>query len=157
LVLRMKDDYDGAEPSGNSMALLALLRLAHLTDRPEYRDAASRTMRALSPKMVNQPVAVPQMLAALAYSLATKREVVIAGSRESEGTKTMLRELHKNFLPFTISLLVDSDATRSQLAEIFPAAAAMHEIDGRPAVYVCENYACQLPTTELSKFIELLQ
>jgi uncharacterized protein len=157
LVLRMKDDYDGAEPSGNSMALLDLLRLAHLTDRSEYRDAAARTMHALSPKMVNQPVAVPQMLAALEYSLATKREVVIAGSRESAATDAMLKELRAHFLPYTITLLVDSDATRTQLAPLFPAAAAMREINGSPAAYVCENYACQLPTTELSKFIELLQ
>jgi uncharacterized protein YyaL (SSP411 family) len=157
LVLRMKDDYDGAEPSGNSMALLDLHRLAHLTDRAEYREAAQRTLEALAPKMANQPVAVPQMLVALDYSLAPKREVVIAGARDAGATRALLRELHGRFLPYTICLLLDSDATRAPLAAIFPAAAAMREIDGQPAAYVCQNYACQLPTMELSKFIELLQ
>ena len=157
LVLRMKDDYDGAEPSGNSTALLALLRLAHITDRAEFRDAAGRTLDALAPKMAAQPVAVPQMLVALDYSLAPKREVVIAGGRTAEPTRALLRQLRDRFLPYTVALLVDRDATRAGLTSIFPAAAAMHPIDGQPVAYVCENYTCRLPTSDLSKFAELLQ
>jgi hypothetical protein len=157
LVLRMKDDYDGAEPSGNSVALLDLLRLAHLTDRDEYRQAAIRTMDALMPKMSSQPVAVPQMLVALDYSLAPKREVVIAGDPNAEPTGALLRELRSRFLPFTVTLLVDSDATREKLISFFPAAAAMRPVNGEATAYVCENYTCNLPTTEVSKLAELLQ
>jgi uncharacterized protein YyaL (SSP411 family) len=156
LVLRMKDDYDGAEPSGNSVALLDLLRLAHLTDRDEYRQAAVRTLDALIPKMSSQPVAVPQMLVALDYSLAPKREVVIAGDRNAEPTSALLRELRSRFLPFTVTLLVDSDATREKLISFFPAA-AMRPVNGEATAYVCENYTCNLPTTEVSKLAELLQ
>jgi len=152
LVLRMKDDYDGAEPSGNSMALLALLRLAHITDRPEYVHAAERTLKALSPKIVNQPYAVPQMVVALDYALAPKREIVIAGSPDA-----FLRELRQRFQPYTVTLVADSSETRSRLSQLAPAAAAMHESNGEPAAYVCQNYACQLPTTDVSKFAELLQ
>jgi hypothetical protein len=157
LVLRMKDDYDGAEPSGNSVALLDLLRLAHLTDRDEYRQVAVRTLDALMPKMSSQPVAVPQMLVGLDYSLAAKREVVIAGDASTEPTRVLLNELRSRFLPYTAALLVDSDATRQKLTRIFPSAGVMRQIDGQPTVYVCENYACRLPTTEVSKFAELLQ
>jgi uncharacterized protein YyaL (SSP411 family) len=153
----MKDDYDGAEPSGNSVALLDLLRLAHLTDRDEYRRAAVRTLDALMPKMSSQPVAVPQMLVALDYSLAPKREVVIAGDPNAEPTRALLRELRSRFLPYTVTLLVDSDATREKLIQFFPAAGVMRQIDGQSTAYVCENYACQLPANELSKFAELLQ
>ena len=157
LVLRMKDDYDGAEPSGNSVALLDLLRLAHLTDRDEYRQAAVRTLDALMPKMSSQPVAVPQMLVALDYSLAPKHEVVIAGDRNAEPTTALLRELRSRFLPYTVTLLVDSDATRARLIPFFAAAGVTRPVDGQPTAYVCENYACSLPTTEISKFAELLQ
>jgi hypothetical protein len=157
LVLRMKDDYDGAEPSGNSVALLDLLRLAHLTDRNEYRQAAVRTLDALMPKMSSQPVAVPQMLVALDYSLARKREVLIAGDLNAEPTRALLRELRSRFLPCTATLLVDSDATREQLIPFFPAAGVMRPVNAEPTAYVCENYACNLPTTEVSKFAELLQ
>jgi uncharacterized protein len=157
LVLRMKDDYDGAEPSGNSVALLDLLRLAHVTDRDEYRQAAVRTLDALMPKMSSQPVAVPQMLVGLDYSLATKREVVIAGDPNVQTTRALLGELRSRFLPYTVTLFLDSDATREQLTRIFPAAGLMRQLDGQPTAYVCENYACRLPTTEVLKFAELLQ
>jgi len=155
LVIRMKDDYDGAEPSGNSIALLDLERLAHLTDDPALRDTAQRTLRALGPKMSAQPVAVPQMLVAFDYSLAPKREVVIAGGRRA--AHPFLRQLGSRFLPHTVVLLVDSEDTRRKLEQIFPAIADMRELDGQPTAYVCQNYACQLPTTEISKFVELIQ
>ncbi len=157
LVLRMKDDYDGAEPSGNSIALFNLLRLAHITDRSEYRDAAERTVRALSAKMANQPVAVPQMLVALEYLQAIKREIVIVGDPNRELTRAFLRKLRTSFLPHTIVLLVDSEATREALAKYFPAVREMREIGDQPTVYVCQDYTCQLPTNDVSKFNELLQ
>ena len=152
LVLRMKDDYDGAEPSGNSIALLDLLRLAHITGRAEFREAADRTIRALASKMAGQPVAVPQMLVALDYSLAPKREVVLIGEANA-----FLRELRSRFLPNTITLVADSEDTRRKLAPVFPAIEQMQQIGDRTTAYVCENYTCQLPTNDMAKFIELLQ
>ena len=144
LVLRMKDDYDGAEPSGNSVALLDLLRLAHFTDRADYREAAERTLRALGPKITQQAVAVPQMLVGLDYALGPRREVVIAGDAEA-----FLQLVRSRFLPRTITLGAG--------ARFFPAAANMREIDGKPTAYVCQDYVCQLPVNELQKFDELLQ
>jgi len=157
LVLRMKDDYDGAEPSGNSIALFNLLRLAHITGRGEYRDTADRTLRALSPQMSSQPVAVPQMLVALEYSQAIKREVVIVGDPKRELTRAFLHKLRTSFRPHTIVLLVDSEATREKLAKYFSAVGSMREIDNQPTAYVCQDYTCNLPTNELAKFNELLQ
>ncbi len=155
LVLRMKDDYDGAEPSGNSIALLDLERLAHLTDRAEYRETTERTVRALSPKMAGQPVAVPQMLVAFDYSLAARREVVIVGGHRE--VRPFLNQLRSRFLPHTVVLLVDSEDTRRELQHIFPAVADMRELNGEPTAYVCQGYVCQLPVNEVSKFVELLQ
>jgi uncharacterized protein len=144
LVLRMKDDYDGAEPSGNAVALLDLLKLAHFTDREEFRESAERTLRALGSKVAQQAVAVPQMLVGLDYYLAARREVVLAGEASE-----LLRHLRSRFLPHTITLRAG--------APFFPASAGMHEIDGKPAAYVCQDYTCQLPTSEVSKLDELLQ
>ncbi len=155
LVLRMKDDYDGAEPSGNSLALLALERLAHLTGRTDLHQGAERTLRSLASKIYAQPVAVPQMLVALDYWTAARREVVIAGPRDAAAP--FLRALRDRFLPHTVALLIDSAAARAAIAQFFPAADAMLELNNQPTAYVCENYACRLPTSELSKFIELLQ
>jgi uncharacterized protein len=144
LVLRMKDDYDGAEPSGNAVALLALLKLAHFTDRAEYREAAERTLGALGSKMAQQTVAVPQMLVGLDYYLAPRREIVIAGE-----PREFLQYIRARFLPHTITLLAD--------APFVSWAGSMRQIDGKGTAYVCQNHACQLPTSQLAVFAELLQ
>ncbi|MGA2882184.1 MAG: thioredoxin domain-containing protein [Bryobacteraceae bacterium] len=149
LVLRMKDDYDGAEPSGNAFALVDLLKLAHFTDRAEYRESAERTLVALGSKIAQQSVAVPQILVGLDYYLGARREIVIAGSLEAEQTREFLRHVRARFLPNSITLRAD--------ASFFSAAAAMREIDGKPTAYVCQDYTCQLPTNEISKLDELLQ
>ena len=157
LVLRMKDDYDGAEPSGNSVALSVLIRLAHLTDRADLREAADRTLRALASKLAAQPVAVPQMLAALDYALGPRREIVVAGDPAADLTHAFVNHIRARFLPNTITLLAGADGSRERLARVFPAAANMEPIAGQPTAYVCQDYVCQLPTIELSKFDELLQ
>ena len=157
LLLRMKDDYDGAEPSGNSIAVLDLLRLAQITNRAEYHSAAERTLRALSRRIATQPPAVPQMLVALGHSFAPKRQVVLAGDRTAGVTQQFLQRLHEHFLPGSVTLLIDSDAARRMLSRFIPAIEQMEQIDGQPTAYVCQNYVCQLPTNEVSKFVELLQ
>jgi uncharacterized protein len=156
LVLRMKDEYDGAEPSGNAVALLDLLRLAHFTNRAELREAAERTLAALGPKISAQPVASPQILVALDYFLSPKREIVIAGSRDGDPTRAFLRAARNRFQPHAVTLLIDSKETRDHLTKIFPSAGSMREIGAQTTGYVCENYACRLPVTDLSKFEELL-
>jgi uncharacterized protein YyaL (SSP411 family) len=157
LVMRMKDDYDGAEPSGNSIAALNLARLAHITGRADLRDAADGTLRALWPKMLAQPAGVPQMLVAADYIQAAGREVVIAGDPANESTRAFLRELHTRFLPYTAILVVHSADSRARMEQIFPAIGEMREIDGKPTAYVCQDYVCKLPTTDLSQFGQLLQ
>jgi hypothetical protein len=79
LILRVKDDYDGAEPSGNSVATLALLKLAAITDRTDFQKPAEATLRLFGSRMEKTPQALPYMLHALDFSLTAPRRVVIAG------------------------------------------------------------------------------
>jgi len=156
LVIRMKDDYDGAEPSGNSIAVLNLLRLAQMTDRADFRASAERALAAFASRMVAAPVGVPQMLVAYAFSLAKPKQIILVGERDAPDTRAMLAAMHARFLPAGIALLVDAQS-RAPLARYIPAVAAMSAQEGRATAYVCENYACQLPTTELAAFEQLLQ
>ena len=112
LVLRMKDEYDGAEPSGNSVSAMNLLRLAEITDRSSYREAAARTLRAFASHIRVAPIAVPQMLASLAYSTGRHWQIVLVGEKEAEDTRAMVREVHHRFLPDKTVLLVDSERSR---------------------------------------------
>ncbi len=154
LVMRMKDDYDGAEPSGNSIAAMNLLRLAEMTNRQDFRDAATRLLRAFAARVGAVAVAMPQMLAAYEFSLSKPKQIVLVGAR---GLEALSRALNSRFLPHKIVLGVTDEASRTELSQYIPAIRDMTELGGAAAAYVCENYACQLPTADPQEFAKLLQ
>jgi uncharacterized protein YyaL (SSP411 family) len=141
LVLRLKDDYDGAEPSGNSMMTLALLRLARMTDREDFGRAAARTLEAFSSRMSGGGAGVPQMLAALSFALGRPTEIVLAGPLDS----AMLAAIRRRFLPNAV------------VARASESPVPMPAVDERPTVYVCSNFACNLPVTDVNQVDELLE
>ncbi len=157
LVVRIKEDYDGAEPSGNSVAVLNLLRLGQLLNRADFRSSAERALGAFAPRLAAAPVALPQMLVACEFFLAPPRQVVVAGARNGADTAALLRTLHARFMPNRVALLVDSAETRRRLSAAIPEIESMAPADSRAAAYVCRNYACELPVSEAEKFAELLQ
>jgi uncharacterized protein YyaL (SSP411 family) len=157
LVLRVKEDYDGAEPSGNSVAAMNLLRLARFTNRSGFRESAERTLAAFASRLAAMPAALPQMLAACEWLLGEPREIVLVGDRSDAGTEALLRALHSRFVPNRVVMLVDSPEARRALAVRIPAIEFMEKIDGRASAYVCRNYTCQLPVTDSEKLAELIQ
>jgi hypothetical protein len=157
LIVQVKEDYDGAEPSGNSVAAMNLLRLARMTNRAAFRESAERTLATFAPRLAAAPVALPQMLAACEFLLRGPREVVVVGERDGADTKALLRTLHGSFGPNRVTLLVDSAETRRKLAAGIPAVESMEKIGGRASVFVCTNYACQLPVFEPEELAGLIQ
>jgi len=154
LLAREKPSYDGAEPSGNSVAACNLLRLAQMTDRKDFREAAGRLLRAFAPRITSSPVTAPQLLAAYEFSLSKPKQIVLVGTN---GLEKLLHELNSRFLPNKIVLLVDGETSRKALSAYLPVLETMTEKGGQTTAYVCENYACQLPTADPKKFAELLQ
>ena len=99
LVLRLKDDYDGAEPSGNSAMALGLLRLARMTNRDDFRASAGRTFGEFRAQLKSAGAQVPQMLAAHAMNLAPPVEIVLAGPEDHPSMHQMLASIRRRFLP----------------------------------------------------------
>ncbi len=157
LVMRIKEDHDGAEPSGNSVALMNLLRLAQITNRPAFWESAQRTLAAFGTRLTHAPMALPLMLSACEFLLGQPRQVVVVGEKDAPDTQALLRTIHSRFVPHRVTLLVDSGETRRLLAAGIPAIASMDRLDGRAAVYVCRNSTCQLPVAETAQLAELLQ
>jgi uncharacterized protein YyaL (SSP411 family) len=149
VLFRMKDDYDGAEPSGNSVAAMNLLRLERLTGNTEMGDAGRRTLQAFSGRIQTQPFGVPLTMCALDYSLSKPLQVVLAGEPGAPETQEMLRALRGIFQP-NRALLLATGQGAGALAEMKP-------LNGRTAAYVCENFTCQLPVTEVAELVKLLQ
>lgn len=157
ILLRMKEDYDGAEPSPNSVSALNLLRLAQIANRPAYRDFAVKTIAAFADRLATAPQTMPQMLVALDASLAKPRQIVIAGPRDSAATKALLREVQARFIPDKVLLLADGGAGQKWLGERLEFIRTASPIDGQPAAYVCEDFVCQLPTSDAEMLRELLK
>ncbi|MDQ2659555.1 MAG: thioredoxin domain-containing protein [Verrucomicrobiota bacterium] len=156
ILLRMKEDNDGAEPAASSVAALNLLRLAQIRDDAGFRERAEKTIAAFSATLTNAPAAMPQMLVALDFSLSKPRQIVIAGARAAAETQALVREAQQQFLPNKILLLADGAEGGAFLAEKSEALAGMKPVDGKPAAYVCENFTCQAPVTTPAELRALL-
>ncbi len=104
LILRVKEDYDGAEPSGNSVAILALLKLGRITDRKEFTQAAEKSLRLFANRLQQVPQAVPYLLQALDFSLEEPRRAVVAGDPSSPETRALLRAIHSVYQPNKVVL-----------------------------------------------------
>ena len=144
LILRVKDDYDGAEPSGNSVATLALLKLAAITGREDFRQPAEATLQLFAHRLQNQPAALAFMLHALDFWLDEPRRVVIAGENDSAEFQKLLRAAHSVYQPNKIIL--------GNTGAVEPFAKTLPAKNGATA-YVCTGNACQPPTND----VEILQ
>jgi len=141
--LRMKEDYDGAEPSANSISALNLLRLGRMLHEDSMEERARTILAAHALQMDRAPSAVPQMLVALDLALNPPGQSVIAGDRSA--AQPLLRSLAHNFRPRTATILLDSPEAVEFFSRHSPAVREMKMIDGKPALYECENFTCRAP------------
>jgi uncharacterized protein YyaL (SSP411 family) len=148
LILRVKDDYDGAEPSGNSVATLALLKLGAITGRNDFTEAAGTTLRLFAHRLENFPQAMPFMLHALDFSLQEPKRVVIAGDTDSTDFHRLLRAAHSVYHPDKIVL--GNTGAVEEFARTLPAKTG-------PVVYLCTGQSCQPPTNDVAKVGEILK
>ncbi len=145
ILLRTKEDYDGAEPSPNSVAALNALRLGQALDDTALTERGNKTIRAFSAQLEKQPGAMPQMLVALDFSLCKPKQIVVAGAFAD--ALPLLRELQAHFIPGKIILFADGGAGQHWLGERLEFIKTVGAADGKPAAYVCENFACKAPAT----------
>jgi len=139
LILRVKEDYDGAEPSGNATAVLALLRLGAITERKDFKEAAEKTLRLLGPRLQELPQAVPQLLMGLDFLLHEPKRVVVAGDPRRPETAALLHAIHSVYQPNKVVL--GTSGAVDDFTKTLPAK------DG-PVVYLCTGTACQPPTKD---------
>ncbi len=147
LILRVKDDYDGAEPSGNSVAALALLKLAAITGREDFRAAAEATLKLFAARLEKVPQAVPYLLQALDFSLQEPQRIVIAGDSQSAKARELLRMTHATYQPNKV-VLGNSGAVE-EFSRTLPAEAGA-------VAYLCTGQSCQPPTSDPRTIKEML-
>ena len=156
LLVRQKQVYDGAVPSGNSVAMLNLLRLARLTADTELEQRAARIGAAFSETVRQQPSAHTQLMVALDFAVGPSYEVVIAGNQAENDTRAMVAAIRRRFTPNKIVILRPADEPSPDIDNIAPFASHNSALQGKATAYICLNYNCKLPTTDINAMLELL-
>ena len=147
VLLRLKEDYDGAEPAASSIAALNSLTLAHLTGASASLARAERTLARYGPRLGAAARVVPMMLCALSARHAGLSQVVIAGRSAHESTRRLWRELASHYLPFVITVPANEGAADDTLTRMLPFVAAMSSANGEARAYVCRDFTCRQPVT----------
>jgi uncharacterized protein YyaL (SSP411 family) len=152
VLLRMKDEYDGAEPAASSMAVMNLLMLSHLLGddvEPTWTERIERTLGAFHERLEQLGRGVPMMAAALStYVAGVQQIVVIEGQDGQEGQEGLERALGRRYLPFAIQLRLTNERQR-RLGGSLPFIEAMTPVDGKTSVYVCRDRTCRAPATAI--------
>jgi uncharacterized protein YyaL (SSP411 family) len=156
IILRMKEEYDGAEPAGNSVAALNLWRLSVLMDNSEWRALAEETAASVAAKASKRPDTAPLALVAAGRIRTGGMEIVIAGDPGAADTAALRAEVNRRYLPEAVLILLDGGRNQAELEARLPVLRGMGRIGGRAAAYVCRNYACALPVTDAAALGSLL-
>jgi hypothetical protein len=156
LLVRQKEIYDGAIPSGNSTAADNLVRLAHLTGVVEHLDRAHQLFAAFAADATRLPSAHTQLMSAFQRASGTSLEVVVAGAPEAADTTELLAVLKDSYRPHMAVVLAPPGAAGNVLRELAPFTANHLPVDGKAAAYVCRDFSCRLPTTDPEELAELL-
>jgi uncharacterized protein YyaL (SSP411 family) len=149
VLLRLKEDYDGAEPAASSVSVMNLLRLAHLLDDNDAREKAGRTLARYGPRAGRAARVIPFMLASLCAWHAGMGQVVIAGDSGSPDTLALRAEIAKHYLPFSVVVPVAPGAAQQALSAVAPFVASMTPRGGEPTAYVCREFVCREPVTSV--------
>lgn len=155
LLGRQKQIYDGAAPSGNSVAMMNLLRLAKLTSNHELEEKAARINRQFSGQAEQYPTGHTQLLQAVQYGIGSSFEVVIAGDPENNDTQEMLQALRNSYIPNKVVLL-HPETGNEKLHKLAPFISNQTTKESRATAYVCQNHECNMPTTDIEGMLSQL-
>jgi len=157
LLVRSKEIYDGAIPSGNSVAAMNLLRLGHMTGTSDFLSKSNQIIKAFSVSVKQYPAAHCQLMVALEFALNPNYEVVIVGKPQGKGTRAMLSALRDSFIPEKVVLFKPADQnTNAEIVRLAPFTKSMVATDGYATAYVCQRFMCKLPTTDIDQMLENL-
>ena len=153
IVLRMKEDQDGAEPASNSVSALNLLRLSAFLDKPEYRAKADKIFSAFSERLSKVPLALPEMVTALMMRDSPPAQIIVTGPREGN---PLLDAVQKGLVPSRVLILLDEGLKGSMIEQRLGGILRGIKADGTTKAYVCKDFACSQPVEGVEELRSLL-
>ncbi len=155
LLIREKPSYDGAEPSGNSVAALNLLRLSEFTTNDSYRKRADNTFMSVNKILTKSPAALSEMILAVDFYLDSPKEIVIVvPENKQDNAEKFLREYRQVYLPNKILIVLTEGADMQVTSDSVPFVQGKIAIKGKTTAYVCKKGICDLPATDPHTFAQ---
>ncbi len=156
LLMRQKEIYDGAIPSGNSVSLLNFTRLGKITGDASLENKAAEILKLFAGQINQNPSAFSQLLSGLDFIYGPSSEVVIAGELTQKDTQEMLLALRKNFIPSKVVIFNPDNMQSDGIIKTAPFLKYNKSINSKATAYVCSNYTCELPTNNPEQMLALL-
>jgi uncharacterized protein len=156
LIAREKDLYDGATPSGNSVTALNFLRLGRITGNPDWEEKADHLFRSFSGKVSGYPMAYTQFLNALDFMIGPGQEIVVAGDRGQRATQQLISRIQRAFLPNKAFLFRPEGEESRSIINLSSYLESLIPLNHQPTVYLCEQFACRAPITDLAELEKAL-
>ncbi len=154
LLIRHKEFHDGAIPSGNSVALLNLIRLSRMTGKIKYEEKAATLAKALTSHQEGTPAQNTMFLTALDFFIGPASEIVIVDHGNSKETKNMLQAIRMRFIPNKVMLLKKEN--QKDLENLAEFTSEMRTVDNQTTVYICRNFVCNKPMTEIKEVLNAI-
>ncbi len=157
LLTKQKEIYDGAIPSGNSIAILNLLRLSYITGDYELEEKADILIRVFSEKIKSNPLAYTQFLVAIDFILGPSYSLVVAGKKDDNDTKELISGILNEYLPNKVFMLRNTEKENPDIDELSNFVEFFYKLDDMATAYVCINKTCKPPTHGINQTIEYLK
>ncbi|WP_094228377.1 thioredoxin domain-containing protein [Methanolobus psychrotolerans] len=156
LIFRSKEVYDGAIPSGNSVCIMNLLKLAKITADSEFESVAHRTIEAFAGKVNAAPIGYTQFMSAISFAMRESIEIVIAGNLEDAETRDIITFINERFMPEKV-LLFKHEGMEDKIKNIAVYTKDMETMDGKTTVHICHNHNCKLPSNDMDNVKEHIE
>ncbi|XP_062592799.1 spermatogenesis-associated protein 20-like isoform X2 [Saccostrea cucullata] len=156
IVLKLKDDQDGAEPCPNSVAVSNLARLGTLLNKPEYHKKAATILKVFYERLTKIPIALPEMVCGLILVQDTPKQIVLVGDPDSDDLNALMNCVDKHYLPNKVTIICDGKSDQFLLGKL-EFLKTLTKKDNKATAYVCENYSCELPVTSVPDLERILK
>jgi uncharacterized protein YyaL (SSP411 family) len=157
LISRTKEIYDGAVPSGNSIAMLNMIRLGRMIADPDLEQRASQLAQSFAGTVSKSPSNYTMLMSAVDFAIGPSHEIIVVGDMRSEDARSMLHALSREYLPNKVVLFKPDGDESSEIERIAGYLSDHVLVDGKATVYVCVNYECRTPVTDMEDMLKVIQ
>jgi len=156
LIVRSKTAYDGAIPSGNSVAVMNMVKLTRITGNTKWAELAEKTIRAFSEDVNRAPTGYTLMLTGFMFDTQNSKEIVIVGDSRNRNTIKFLHTIRTSYAPHKVLLFKDTSVSENRLEQLANWTSTQNSINGKPTAYVCKNFACNQPTSDIQTALSFI-